>query len=53
MRTPIFARALGGNIAVSRVPAGEFAPGVYSCQVNVIDANARTFAFPRIVFRIK
>ena len=29
------------------VPAGALAPGLYTCQVNVIDDTAGTFAFPR------
>ena len=30
------------------VPAARFKPGLYTCQVNVIDEVARTFAFPRL-----
>ncbi len=30
------------------VPANEFKPGLYSCQVNIIDEVARKFAFPRL-----
>jgi VWFA-related protein len=29
------------------VPAGALPPGLYTCQVNVIDDQAGTFAFPR------
>jgi VWFA-related protein len=29
------------------VPPGSLAPGLYTCQVNVIDDQAGTFAFPR------
>jgi hypothetical protein len=30
------------------VDASTFAPGLYTCQVNVIDAVAGQFAFPRL-----
>ena len=32
------------------VPAGAFKPGLYTCQINVIDAVAGKFAFPRVTF---
>ena len=35
------------------VPAATFAPGVYTCQVNIIDAAASTFAFPRLTLLLK
>jgi VWFA-related protein len=35
------------------VPVASFAPGLYTCQVNVIDTIASKFAFPRIVLLIK
>ena len=35
------------------VPAATFAPGVYTCQVNVIDSVASKFAFPRLTLLIK
>src|SRR5206468_5776304 len=30
------------------VPAADFKPGLYPCQVNTIDAFAATYAFPRL-----
>ena len=30
------------------VPAAELKPGLYTCQVNVVDDAAATFAFPRL-----
>jgi hypothetical protein len=30
------------------VPAHSFEPGLYTCQVNIIDEIAGTFAFPRL-----
>jgi VWFA-related protein len=35
------------------VPASAFAPGVYTCQVNIIDATASRFAFPRLTVLLK
>jgi hypothetical protein len=35
------------------VPAGEFQPGLYTCQVNIIDDVAGTFAFPRLAFYVR
>jgi hypothetical protein len=38
------------NAAVFRfdVPASALQPGRYTCQVNVVDDAAGTFAFPRL-----
>lgn len=30
------------------VPAGALEPGLYTCQVNIVDDVAGTFAFPRM-----
>ncbi|MDQ2898533.1 MAG: hypothetical protein M3Y07_01885 [Acidobacteriota bacterium] len=30
-----------------QVPLGRLSPGKYTCQVNVIDEQAKRFAFPR------
>jgi hypothetical protein len=35
------------------VPAGALAPGLYTCQINVIDDTAGTFAFPRIPLYVR
>lgn len=35
------------------VPAGSFAPGLYTCQINIIDTNAGAFAFPRLAFYVR
>lgn len=35
------------------IPEGSFTPGLYTCQVNVIDAAAGTFAFPRLTFYVR
>jgi len=35
------------------VPGGSFEPGLYTCQVNVIDEAAGEFAFPRLVFYVR
>ena len=35
------------------VPAGSFEPGLYTCQINIIDEAAGRFAFPRMVFYVR
>jgi len=35
------------------VPSGSLPPGFYTCQINVIDSVAGTFAFPRLVFLLR
>lgn len=35
------------------VPVSELAPGLYTCQVNVIDDVGGTFAFPRLALYIR
>jgi hypothetical protein len=32
------------------VPAEQFRPGTYTCQINIIDSIASTVAFPRVTF---
>ena len=35
------------------VPADQFAPGLYTCQINIIDEVAGRFAFPRLAFFVR
>ena len=35
------------------VPADSFTPGLYTCQVNIIDAVAGRFAFPRLLMYVR
>ncbi len=35
------------------LPGGSFTPGLYTCQINIIDAASGTFAFPRLAFYVK
>ncbi|MBA2602750.1 MAG: hypothetical protein H0U94_04115 [Acidobacteria bacterium] len=35
------------------VPAGAFKPGLYTCQVNIIDTVAGRFAFPRLKLLVR
>ena len=35
------------------VPAASLPPGLYTCQINVIDDAAGTFAFPRLQLYVK
>lgn len=36
-----------------QVPASQFTPGTYTCQVNIIDAVANRMAFPRLSFMVR
>ena len=35
------------------IPAGSFTAGLYTCQINIIDAAAGKFAFPRVAFYVR
>ncbi|HVJ27084.1 MAG TPA: VWA domain-containing protein [Vicinamibacterales bacterium] len=35
------------------LPAGSLTPGLYTCQINIVDAAAGKFAFPRLAFYVK
>jgi VWFA-related protein len=35
------------------VPASSFTPGLYTCQINIIDAVAGKFDFPRMLFVVR
>jgi VWFA-related protein len=35
------------------VPAESFKPGLYTCQINIIDAVSGKFAFPRMLFAVR
>lgn len=35
------------------IPAGAFEPGLYTCQINVIDEVSGQFAFPRVTFYVR
>jgi VWFA-related protein len=35
------------------VPASEFKPGLYTCQINIIDAVTGKFDFPRMLFVVR
>ena len=35
------------------LPAGSLPPGFYTCQINIIDAIAGKFVFPRLVFLLR
>jgi hypothetical protein len=35
------------------VPAASLTPGLYTCQVNVIDDAAGTFTFPRVQILVR
>jgi VWFA-related protein len=59
LETPVVERAAldapDRRAAVFRleVPGDAFKPGLYTCQVNVIDAAAGRFAFPRLAMLVR
>ena len=52
-RAAIDARGRRAAIFQFEVPASAFSPGLYTCQVNIIDAVAGRFAFPRLAFMVR
>lgn len=59
LETPVVERTMvdapDRKAAVFRleVPGERFKPGLYTCQVNVIDGVAGRFAFPRLMFLVR
>ena len=53
--TPIVERTAREAISVFQfeVDAASFKPGLYTCQVNIIDENAARFAFPRLALYVR
>jgi hypothetical protein len=47
-RTALDATDRKANVFQFEVPVDQFKPGLYACQVNVIDEVAGKFAFPRV-----
>lgn len=47
-RTQIDAANRRAAIFQFEIPAGSFKPGLYTCQVNIVDNIASRFAFPRL-----
>jgi hypothetical protein len=52
-RTAIDAPDRRAAIFRLEVPASAFKPGLYTCQVNIIDAAAGKFAFPRLAVLVR
>jgi len=52
-RTEIDAADRHAAIFQFEVPAGSFKAGLYTCQVNIIDALASRFAFPRLELYVR
>jgi hypothetical protein len=57
--TPVIAReqiddpARKAAVFQLEVPPGSLPPGLYTCQVNIIDSVAGKFAFPRLMFLLR
>jgi VWFA-related protein len=52
-RTRVDAPDRRASIFQFEVPAERFKPGLYACQVNIIDAIAGKFAFPRLELYVR
>jgi VWFA-related protein len=52
-RTELDAADRRAAIFQFEVPAEAFKPGLYTCQVNIIDDVAGTFAFPRLALYVR
>jgi VWFA-related protein len=52
-RTEIEAADRHAALFQLEVPADRFKPGLYTCQVNIIDEVAGRFAFPRLVLFVR
>jgi len=52
-RTEVDAADRRAAIFQFEVPAAEFTPGLYTCQVNIIDDAAGRFAFPRLALYVR
>ncbi len=59
LETPVVARTVidaanrQATLFQFEMAAGSFEPGLYTCQVNIIDEAAGRFAFPRVVFFVR
>jgi len=52
-RTSLDAADRKAEVFQFEVPAGNFKPGLYTCQVNIIDEVAGKFAFPRLEMYVR
>jgi hypothetical protein len=52
-RTSLDAASRHAAIFQFEVPADGFKPGLYTCQVNIIDSVAGQFAFPRFAMFVR
>ena len=52
-RTQIDAADRQAAVFQFEVPADSFKPGLYTCQVNIIDEVAGRFAFPRLEMYVR
>jgi len=52
-RTQIDASDRHATVFQFEVPPASFKPGLYTCQVNIIDSVAGRFAFPRLELYVR
>ena len=51
-RTTVDAPARGASVFQFELAPESLEPGVYTCQINIIDAEAGRFTFPRLTLRV-
>ncbi len=52
-RTAVDVAARRAAVFQFEIPAAQFQPGLYTCQVNIIDDVAGRFAFPRLAIYVR
>jgi hypothetical protein len=52
-RTAIDAADRHAEVFQFEVPAASFRPGLYTCQINVVDEVSSRFAFPRLELYVR
>jgi len=52
-RTKVDAAERHAAVFQFEVPAGSLTPGLYTCQVNIVDGVAGRFAFPRLQLYVR
>ena len=52
-RTTVDAADRGAAVFQFELPPGSLPPGLYTCQINIIDTVAGTFTFPRVTLLVR
>jgi hypothetical protein len=52
-RTAVDAPERKASLFQFELPPNNLAPGLYTCQINIIDAVSSKFAFPRLTLLVR